>query len=160
MNNNLKNHFDNNIELINLKINKLENKFKTIENLLLDILKKNKNKNDNSNIIENRLNIIDNKIIKLETKINNLNNNNLNNNDLNNENIFHIDKFNITNNDIENSNNLLEIKQLLKFIVNLQDDMKDRIDLLDLEINNMRSDLKKSTILEDKFVSVLDESAF
>ena len=49
----------------------------------------------------------------------------------------------IEQNDVDNANNLFEIKDLLKFMVSLQDDMRDRLDIIDLEVNNLRKDYDK-----------------
>lgn len=150
MNNNLKNYIDNNLELINLKINKLENKFKTIEKLFLNNINEIKKNNDEKHILNNKLDYLENKIKKLENKINSINEN------INDESNIDININDMNNINIDNIDNLKNIKQMLKFVINLQDDMKDRMDILDLQVNNISNDLKNHSYTEDNFISALE----
>jgi len=160
MNNDLKIIVDNHVELLNLKINKLENKFKSIENLLL----KNLNKTNNLNTKINNLNIEDNNLINtknkkdIENKEENLIKKNTSCNNKKNK-LLVPEKFMIEQNDIDNANNLFEIKDLLKFMVSLQDDMKDRLDIIDLEVNNLRKDYDKINTNNNNLDNNLDNNA-
>ena len=152
MNNDLKIILNNHVELLNLKINKLENKFKSIENLLL----KNLNKTNELSKQIKKYDIENNNLKKqkkesedkeIENKKEMENKEDISINDYiqnNNNKLLITEKFSIEQNDINKANTLIEIKDLLKFMVSLQDDMRDRLDIIDLEVSNLRKDIDKN----------------
>jgi len=166
MNNDLKIILNNHVELLNLKINKLENKFKSIENLLL----KNLNKTNELSKQIKKYDIENNNLKKqkkesedkeIENKKEMENKEDISINDYiqnNNNKLLITEKFSIEQNDINKANTLIEIKDLLKFMVSLQDDMRDRLDIIDLEVSNLRKDIDKNNSVNSNFNNNIDNS--
>ena len=166
MNNDLKSILNNHVELLNLKINKLENKFKSIENLLL----KNLNKTNELSKQIKKYDIENNNLKKqkkesedkeIENKKEMENKEDISINDYiqnNNNKLLITEKFSIEQNDINKANTLIEIKDLLKFMVSLQDDMRDRLDIIDLEVSNLRKDIDKNNSVNSNFNNNIDNS--
>ena len=76
----------------------------------------------------------------------------------NNNKLLITEKFSIEQNDINKANTLIEIKDLLKFMVSLQDDMRDRLDIIDLEVSNLRKDIDKNNSVNSNFNNNIDNS--
>lgn len=167
MNNDFKIILNNHVELLNLKINKLENKFKSIEKLLLKNLNKTNElskqikkydiENNNLKNLKDKEN--EDKEIKNEKEAENKEDNSIKDYIQNNNNKLLItEKFSIEQNDINKANTLIDIKDLLKFMVSLQDDMRDRLDIIDLEVNNLRKDFDKNNNINNSVNSNFSNS--
>jgi hypothetical protein len=143
-NNDLKSIIENQQHLFNIKLEKLERKFKSLEEIVLKIC-------HNDEIYQTKFKelAINEKVVVKEEICKEMKEDK--------NKTYHYGNL---EDQVDNCDTIIEIKELIKFIIRMIDDMKDRMDLLDLEVSNNYKKNNLNTNDEDPFYSILDNSKF